>query len=203
MPSAETSLESHLRNQRVVLNQSDHSGLSLLLEGVTNPSLNQTLKTLAQPSYTLSSDQMCQPLLPSYSFSLIGDDFAPSPHAQYSLISKPSTLSLGSRETPSHQISEMQRNTISDLSVNYSHLHSLQPTPSSKTTALASISIAPLASEFSQNNPPNQHFAEQYQYADNSTKEDDPQFSPRIEMRSNKLYELQGSERSREQLVSQ
>ncbi|KAH8121280.1 hypothetical protein LI328DRAFT_171950 [Trichoderma asperelloides] len=200
MSSAETSLESHLRNQRVVLNQSDHSGLSLLFEGVSDPSLNQILKTLSQPSCSSSSDQMRQLSLPSSSFSLIGDDFVPSPHFQYSLVSNPSTQSLGSRETLSHQISEMQRNTISDHPVNYSHLHSLQPTPSSKATALASISRAPLASESSQNNPPNQHsmpFVEQYQCADNTTKDDDPQSSPRIEMANNKLYELQGSERSR------
>lgn len=204
MPSAETSLESHLRNQRMVLNQSDHSGLSLLLESDSDPSLNQTSMTPSQLSYTSSGDQMRQPLLPSSSFSLVGDALASSPHVQYSLFSKPSTLSLGSRETLSHQISGMQRNAISDLPVDCPYLHSLQTTLPLKTAALASTSIVSLASETSQNNSTNQHLigsAERYQYTENSTKEEDQQYGPWKEVRSNEVYELHGSERPHEKLI--
>lgn len=85
MPSAETSVESHIRSQRVVLNQSDHSGLSLLLESDSSLSLGQTFKTLSQPSYTSSGDQICPPSLPPSSLSLNDDTLVSSSHAQYSL----------------------------------------------------------------------------------------------------------------------
>ncbi|KAM0252775.1 hypothetical protein ACHAQJ_007613 [Trichoderma viride] len=195
MTSAETSLEGGQRSQRVVLNQSDHSGLSLLFDDELDLSFNLPFRIQSQLSHTSSSDLIHRASLPPSSFSSVnGESLASSPPVQYSLTSRPSTLSLSSRESFSYQMSETQHNTISD--VNRPHLLSLPPTPPTKTAPFISPSISSVVSEISQNAHPKQRlisFAERYENMNDSIKTENQQYHPWRPMRNNDVYELQGS----------
>ncbi|KAL7940630.1 hypothetical protein V8C42DRAFT_356133 [Trichoderma barbatum] len=192
--SGQTLEDSNQRNSRVVLNQADHSGLSLLFGDELDLDFDLSLKTQPQHSRAQSSDSMHKPSIPSFSASSVnGETVNSTPLTRYSLASKPSTLSVSSIGTFNPQSPE--------LSMSRSHLFSLPPTPPSNTTQLASLSATASASETQQTaqlRPRTMSFAERYANLPDDSGQEGRRYRPWRPYKNGDVYELQGSEISPE-----
>ncbi|KAL6835701.1 hypothetical protein J3E69DRAFT_373011 [Trichoderma sp. SZMC 28015] len=193
--SGQTLEDGNQRNSRVVLNQADHSGLSLLFGDELD--LNFDLSPKNQPQHTRaqSNDSMHKSSIPSFSpSSTNGGTVNSTPLTRYSLTSQPSTLSVSSIGTFSPQSPEP--------SMSRPHLFSLPPTPPTNTTAqLASLSATTLASETHQDarsRPRTMSFAERYANLAEDSGQEGRRYRPWRPYKNGDIYELQGSEISPE-----
>jgi hypothetical protein len=194
--SGQTHEDSNLCNSRVVLNEADHSGLSLLFGDGLDLDFGLLPNIQPQLSQAQSSDSMHRPSMPSLSPSSVnGETVNSTPSTNYSLTSKPSTLSVSSLGTFKSQNPE--------LSVNRPHLFSFPPTPPSNITQLVPLSITALASgtqKDSRSRPQAMSFAERYanvaDYSGHSghSGQESGQYRPWRPYKSKDVYELQGSE---------
>lgn len=189
-PSRQTHEDSNPCNSRVVLNEADHTGLCLLFSDGLDLNLP---KIQPQHSRTQSSDSMHRPCIPSFSpFSVNGETVNSTPLSNYSLTSKPSTLSVSSLGTFKSQSPE--------LSMNRPHLFSFPPTPPSNITQLVPLSTTASASETQQDTrsrPRAMSFAERYaNVADHSghSGQESWRYRPWRPYKNGDIYELQGSE---------
>ncbi|KAL6819984.1 hypothetical protein V8C40DRAFT_276484 [Trichoderma camerunense] len=192
--SGQTLEDGNQRNSRVVLNQTDHSGLSLLFGDDLD--LNFELpKNHPQHTRTQSSDSMHKSSIPSFSpSSTNGGTVNSTPLTRYSLTSQPSTLSVSSTGTFNPQSPEP--------SMSRPHLFSLPPTPPTNTTAqLASLSTTTLASGTQQDarsRPRTMSFAERYANLAEDSGQEGRRYRPWRPYKNGDIYELQGSEISPE-----
>ncbi|UKZ74597.1 hypothetical protein TrVFT333_002267 [Trichoderma virens FT-333] len=180
------------RNSRIVLNQADHSGLSLLFADELDLSFDLSPKVQPQHSGAQSSSSMHKSSMPSFSSSSVnGGTVNSTPSTKYSLTSKPSTLSIGSTGTFYQQSPQ--------LSTNRPHLFSLPASPPTNTTQLASLSVTSLTSEIQQDTrsrPPVMPFAERYANATNHSDHQNQRHPPWRPYNNAHVYELQGSDAS-------
>ncbi|OPB36239.1 hypothetical protein A0O28_0110150 [Trichoderma guizhouense] len=193
--SGETLEDGNQRNSRVVLNQTDHSGLSLLFGDELDLSFDLSPKVQPQHSRAQSSDSMHKSSIPSFSpSSANGGTVNSTPLTRYSLTSQPSTLSVSSIGTLNPQSPEP--------SMSRPHLFSLPPTPPTNTTAqLASLSAATLTSETQQDarsKPRTMSFAERYANLAEDSGQEGRRYRPWRPYKNGDIYELQGSEISPE-----
>lgn len=192
--SGQTLEDDNQRNSRVVLNQADHSGLSLLFGDDLD--LNFELpKNHPQHTRAQSSDSMHKSSIPSFSpSSTNGGTVNSTPLTRYSLTSQPSTLSVSSTGTFNPQSPEP--------SMSRPHLFSLPPTPPTNTTAqLASLSTTTLASGTQQDarsRPRTMSFAERYANLAEDSGQEGRRYRPWRPYKNGDIYELQGSEISPE-----
>lgn len=192
--SGQTHKDSNQCNSRVVLNEADHSGLSLLFsDGLDHLNFKVSSKIQPQHSRAQSSDSMHKPSIPSFSPSSVnGETVNSTPLTNYSLTSKPSTLSVSSLGTFESQSPE--------LSMNRPHLFSFPPTPPSNITQLVPLSTTSSASETQQDTrsrPRAMSFAERYaNVADHSghSGQESWRYRPWRPYKNGDIYELQGSE---------
>ncbi|KAK0763489.1 hypothetical protein N5P37_002866 [Trichoderma harzianum] len=193
--SGQTLEDGNQRNSRVVLNQADHSGLSLLFGDELDLNFDLSSKTQPQHSQAQSSDSMHKPSIPSFSTSSMnGGTVNSTPLTRYSLTSQPSTLSVSSIGTFNPQSPEP--------SMSRPHLFSLPPTPPTNTTAqLASLSATTLTSETQQDarsRPRTMSFAERYANLAEDSGQEGRRYRPWRPYKNGDIYELQGSEISSE-----
>lgn len=100
IPSGQTREDSNQCNRRVVLNEADHSGLSLLFGDKLDLNLRVSSKIQAQRSPAQSSDSMHGRSIPSFSPSSVNDEIVShTPLTACYLTSKPSTLAVSSLGT--------------------------------------------------------------------------------------------------------
>ncbi|KAL6796255.1 hypothetical protein GGI42DRAFT_356395 [Trichoderma sp. SZMC 28013] len=188
--SGQTLEDGNQRNGRVVLNQADHSGLSLLFGDELDPNFDFLPKIQPQHSRAQSSDSMHKPSIPSFSSSSSnGETVNSTPLTRYSLASKPSTLSVSSLGTFNPQSPEP--------SMGRPHLFSLPPTPPSNTTQLASLSETASSSETQQDarsRPRTMSFAERYVNLAEDSGQEGQRYRPWRPYKNGNVYELQGSE---------
>ncbi|KAL7803871.1 hypothetical protein V8C43DRAFT_320485 [Trichoderma afarasin] len=191
--SGETLEDGNQRNSRVVLNQADHSGLSLLFGDELD--LNSELLPKHHPQHTRaqSSDSMHKSSIPSFSpSSTNGGTVNSTPLTRYSLTSHPSTLSVSSIGTFSPQSPEPSKSRP--------HLFSLPPTPPTNTTAqLSSLSATTSPAETQQDarsRPRTMSFAERYANLAEDSGQEGRRYRPWRPYKNGDIYELQGSELS-------
>lgn len=191
------------RNHRVVLNQSDHSGLSLLFRDELDQSFDSLASLQSRPLQTHSSDSLHRSSMPPSCLpSIDGDTLVPSPPAHHSLSSRLCTLSTSSRETVGRQRSE----TSPEMTMGRPHLLSLPPTPPTNKPPLISISTSSPTSDTLQNVYPRQRlipFAERYTNMGNTPRAENQQYSPWRPIQYDHAHELQGSEISHGSSTSQ
>ncbi|KAM0512384.1 hypothetical protein ACHAPE_008951 [Trichoderma viride] len=191
--SGQTHEDSNQCNSRVVLNEADHSGLSLLFGDELHLNFEASSKIQPQHPRAQSSDSMHRPSIPSFSPSSVnGETVNSTPLTNYSLTSKPSTLSVSSLGTFKSQSPE--------LSMNRPQLFSFPPTPPSNISQLVPLSTTASASETQQDTrsrPQAMSFAERYaNVADHSghSGQKSRRYSPWRPYKNGDVYELQGSE---------
>ncbi|KAL7928147.1 hypothetical protein V8C35DRAFT_318813 [Trichoderma chlorosporum] len=181
------------RKSRVVLNQSDHSGLSLLFGD--EPDMNFDISSKIQPHHSRarSSSSTLQSAMPSFSSSSVnGESINTTPSTRYSLTSKPSNVSINSMATFNQQNPE--------LSANRPLIFLLPPTPPTNTAELVSLSVArSLEAEHDmQSKPRTVPFAERYANMAHHAVQENPRYRPWRPYTNSHVHELQGSDVSHE-----
>ncbi|KAL7916719.1 hypothetical protein GGI35DRAFT_466250 [Trichoderma velutinum] len=194
--SGQTLEDGNQRNSRVVLNQADHSGLSLLFGDELDLNFDLSPNIPPQHSRAQSSDSMHKLSIPSFSPSSVnGETINSTPLTRYSLVSKPSTLSVSSMGTFNPQSPE--------LSLSRPHLLSLPPTPPTRTvTQLDPLSATASASETqpdARSRPRAMSFAERYANLSDDSGQSGRRYRPWRPYKNGNVYELQGSEISPEE----
>lgn len=194
--SGQTHEDSNQCNSRLVLNEADHSGLSLLFGHELDLNFEASSKIQPQHSRAQSSDSMHRSSIPSFSPSSVnGETVNSTPLTNYSLTSKPSTLSVSSLAALKTQSPE--------LSMNRPQLFSFPPTPPSNISQLVPLSTTASASETQQDTrsrPQAMSFAERYaNVADHSghsghSGQKSRRYHPWRPYENGDVYELQGSE---------
>ncbi|KAL7940955.1 hypothetical protein V8C42DRAFT_336044 [Trichoderma barbatum] len=179
------------RNSPVVLNETDHSGLTLLFGNELVPSFDASSNI--QPQGWIR-DSMHKLSVPSLSRPSQNDQaLISTPSTHFTLISRPSSLSVSSIGTFNQQ--------SPDNSLDLSHILSLQPTLPTNKSPFTSLAITSSTSDTQKDTLPRPReiaLAEQYGNASDHSGHENRHQRPWRPDTNGHVYELQGSEISQE-----